>query len=116
MHRVKCDGILELEKHAATHYNGVLVGSDQIWLPDAALGNFTALRFAPDDMNKISYATSLGVSKYPYYCKSSAANFLKRINHTSFMCFTGRWWEAKTPEIPESIIFWTLGDCRTAWY
>ena len=82
LHRVKIQGIEALEKHAL-QYNGVLVGSDQIWPPDAAFGNFTTLRFAPDSMNKISYATSLGVSSYPFWCKSSAKNFLKRINHIS---------------------------------
>lgn len=83
INRVKCNGILELETYTAQNYNGVLVGSDQIWPPDAAFGNFTTLRFVPDNINKISYATSLGVSKYPFYCKSSAADFLKRINHIS---------------------------------
>lgn len=82
INRVKINGIEELENHALT-YNGVLVGSDQIWPPDAAFGNLTTLRFVPDNMNKISYATSLGVSKYPFYCKSSAAQFMKRINHIS---------------------------------
>lgn len=80
---VLCRGIVNLEKHAAKEYAGVLVGSDQLWPPDAAFGNFTTLRFAPDDMNKVSYATSLGVSKYPFWCKSSAKNFMKRINHIS---------------------------------
>lgn len=75
-------GIEALEEIGKT-YNGVLVGSDQIWPPDAAFGNFTTLRFVPDDINKISYATSLGVSSYPYYCKSSAAQFWKRINYLS---------------------------------
>ncbi len=104
LHRVKCDGILELEKHAASHYNGVLVGSDQIWPPDAAFGNFTTLRFAPDDMNKISYATSLGVSKYPYYCKSSAANFLKRINHISVREEQGRQIIAGICDVPVQVV------------
>ena len=83
LNRVKCNGIIELEKYTRESFNGVLVGSDQIWPPDAAFGNFTTLRFAPDSMNKISYATSLGVSQYPFYCKSSAAQFWKRINHIS---------------------------------
>lgn len=83
LHRVKCNGIIELEEYAKKSFNGVLIGSDQIWPPDAAFGNFTTLRFAPDSMNKISYATSLGVSKYPFYCRSSAAQYLKRINHIS---------------------------------
>ena len=47
------------------------------------IGNYTTLRFVPENMNKISYATSLGVSKYPYYCRSSAAQFWKRMNHIS---------------------------------
>lgn len=75
-------GIEALET-AGKDYNGVLIGSDQIWPPDAAFGNFTTLRFVPDSTNKISYATSLGVSKYPYYCRSSAAQFWKRMNHLS---------------------------------
>ena len=83
LNRVKCNGIIELEKYTRETFNGVLVGSDQIWPPDAAFGNFTTLRFVPDSMNKISYATSLGVSNYPFYCKSSAAQYWKRINHIS---------------------------------
>lgn len=75
-------GIEALEA-AGKEYDGVLIGSDQIWPPDAAFGNFTTLRFVPDSTNKISYATSLGVSSYPYYCRSSAAQFWKRINHLS---------------------------------
>lgn len=75
-------GIEALES-AGKEYDGVLIGSDQIWPPDAAFGNFTTLRFVPDSTNKISYATSLGVSSYPYYCRSSASQFWKRINHLS---------------------------------
>lgn len=73
----------EALKVAGKDYEGVLVGSDQIWPPDAAFGNFTTLRFVPEETNKVSYATSLGVSKYPYYCRSSAAQFWKRMNHLS---------------------------------
>lgn len=76
------NGIEALEA-AGKEYDGVLIGSDQIWPPDAAFGNFTTLRFVPDSTNKISYATSLGVTSYPYYCRSSAAQFWKRINHLS---------------------------------
>ena len=78
----KISGIIDLENYAKG-LNGVLVGSDQLWAPDAVFGNFATLRFVPDYINKISYATSLGVAEYPFYCKSSAANFLKRINHIS---------------------------------
>lgn len=79
---VECTGIDALEKKALS-YNGVLVGSDQLWLPTVAFSNFYTLRFVPSFINKISYATSLGVSSYPWYCKSSAVNYWKRINHLS---------------------------------
>lgn len=80
--RKKVRGIEQLETLGQT-YSGVIVGSDQIWPPDAAFGNFNTLRFVPDHVNKISYATSLGVSEYPFWCKSSADNFLQRFNHIS---------------------------------
>lgn len=79
---VKCNGIIELEQYAK-NINGVLVGSDQLWSPDSVFGNFATLRFVPENINKISYATSLGVSKYPFWCDESASNFLNRINHIS---------------------------------
>lgn len=75
-------GIEELER-SARKYAGVLVGSDQMWLPDVAFSNFLTLRFVPDDINKMSYATSLGVSEYPRYVRSSARQFLSRIDHIS---------------------------------
>ena len=75
-------GIEALEERALD-YDGVLVGSDQQWLPDVAFSNFRTLRFVPDKINKISYATSLGVSEYPLYVRSSARQFLKRIDHIS---------------------------------
>ena len=87
--RREIKGIEALEA-AGKDYKGVLIGSDQIWPPDAAFGNFTTLRFVPDEINKISYATSLGVSKYPYYCRSSAAQFWKRMEHLSVREEQGR--------------------------
>ena len=79
---VKCNGIEELEKKAL-EYNTVIVGSDQNWLPSAVFGNYFTLRFVPDKVNKVSYATSIGVSEYPDYCKRSAAQFLRRLDYIS---------------------------------
>ena len=90
IHRVKVDGFERLKEYTEKNYSGVLVGSDQLWLPSAAFSNFMTLRFVPNHINKISYATSLGVSKYPLYCKSSAKQFLKRINHISVREQQGR--------------------------
>lgn len=79
---VKYKGIENLEK-GSKKFSTVLVGSDQQWLPDVAFSNYRTLRFVPENINKISYATSLGVSEYPFYCKSSARQFLNRMNHIS---------------------------------
>lgn len=87
--RYKCTGIIELENHAK-FLSGVLVGSDQLWSPDAVFGNFATLRFVPEEVNKISYATSLGVAGYPFWCNESASNFLKRIDYISVREEQGR--------------------------
>lgn len=87
---IKLKGIDKLKEYTKANYNGVLVGSDQLWLPNAAFSNFMTMRFVPDYINKISYATSLGVSEYPFYCKSSARQFLRRINHISVREQQGR--------------------------
>lgn len=68
---------------AGKRYDAALVGSDQCWLPESCFGNIRTLRFVPDDVRKISYATSLGVSEYPFYCKSSARQFLRRFDFIS---------------------------------
>lgn len=64
-------------------YDAVLVGSDQNWLPGFSFGNFTSLRFVPDNVRKISYATSLGVSDYPKYCWPSSRKAWSRIDFLS---------------------------------
>lgn len=79
---VSCRGFDSLRKIALS-YDAIIVGSDQLWGPDAVFGNFYTLRFVPDSINKISYATSMGVLKYPYYARSSAKQFLNRINYIS---------------------------------
>lgn len=79
---IKCEGIDQLKEYAKK-YCAVLVGSDQIWLPDVSVTNFYTLRFAPQSVTRISYATSLGVAEYPNYAKKSAADFLNKIDYLS---------------------------------
>ncbi len=64
-------------------YDAVLVGSDQKWAPGFSFGNMISLRFVPDDVRKISYATSLGVSEYPKYCWPTSCKAWKRIDYLS---------------------------------
>lgn len=79
---VECDGIDELRKKSKEYY-AVIVGSDQVWLPDIAVSNFFTLRFAAQGVRRISYATSLGVSSYPNYAKKAAGDFWKQIDYLS---------------------------------
>lgn len=65
------------------NYSSVLVGSDQLWLPSNIDADYYTLNFVPEDVNKIAYATSFGVSALPKRQWSFAAKFLNRINYVS---------------------------------
>lgn len=79
---VKCSGYQQLLEYGKT-IDIALVGSDQCWLPESCFGNLRTLRFALKGVRKVSYATSLGVEKYPLYCRSSAKQFLNRFDYIS---------------------------------
>lgn len=79
---VTYDGLKALTE-ATKGFSSVLVGSDQLWLPDVAFSKFYSLQFAAPGVNRISYATSLGVSSYPNYARKAARDFWKKINYLS---------------------------------
>lgn len=64
-------------------YTDVLVGSDQLWLPVNIVADYYTLNFVPETINKISFATSFGVSQIPEKYKVQYQTFLKRIEHLS---------------------------------
>lgn len=68
---------------ASKGFSSVLIGSDQLWLPDEAFSKFFSLQFAAPGCTRISYATSLGVSSYPKYVQRAARDFWKKINYLS---------------------------------
>lgn len=70
-------------KVGARHYDSVVVGSDQLWTPGGLASNFYNLMFVPDEINKISYATSFGVGTIPWYQKKRTKQYLDRINYLS---------------------------------
>lgn len=86
---VECSGYRRLHE-ASKAYDAVLVGSDQLWQPDVAFTNFYTLRFAAEGVKRISYATSLGVSKYPRYCWKQAGDFWRKIDYLSVREEQGR--------------------------
>ncbi len=67
----------------AERYNAVITGSDQLWSPSGLPTNYYNLKFVPDNIRKISYASSFGVSQIPWYQKGRTAEFLNRIEFVS---------------------------------
>lgn len=79
----------DLTKLAKENYSDVVVGSDQLWLPVNVVADYYTLNWVPDNINKISYATSFGVSTVPKKYTESYKKFLNRINHLSVREDTG---------------------------
>ena len=65
------------------NYTDILVGSDQLWLPVNIVADYYTLNFVPENVNKISFATSFGVSQIPEKYKQQYVAFLKRIENLS---------------------------------
>lgn len=70
-------------KKAAANYSAVVVGSDQLWLPSNIAADYYTLNWIPEEINKISYATSFGVSSLEPKFQKLAKTFLIRVNHLS---------------------------------
>lgn len=95
----KCDHFLEVSRvyhgydalcAGSRNYISVVVGSDQLWLPIGLPTNFYNLMFVDDNIPKISYATSFGVSKIPFYQKKRTKHFLERLDAISVREISGK--------------------------
>ena len=73
----------ELNEKAKKDYSSVIVGSDQLWLPVNVVADYYTLNWVPEDVNKISFSTSFGVSVIPEKYKEAYKKFLNRINYLS---------------------------------
>lgn len=69
----------ELGKNAHS-YGAFVVGSDQLWLPSNISADYYTLNFVPEDVKKIAYATSFGVSQLPHKQAKMAKLFLNRLD------------------------------------
>lgn len=67
----------------AQRYSAVVTGSDQLWSPAGLPTNYYNLKFVPDNIRKISIASSFGVKNIPWYQKRRTAEFLRRIEYIS---------------------------------
>lgn len=71
-------------------YSAVITGSDQLWSPAGLPTNFYNLKFVPDNIRKISYASSFGVSQIPWYQEKRTTEFLERLDFISMRENKGR--------------------------
>lgn len=77
-----CFGYEDLCKKT-TNFDKFLVGSDQMWSPSGLATNFYNLMFVPENIRKISYASSFGVSSIPKYQLKRTKEYLERIEFLS---------------------------------
>lgn len=64
-------------------YDTIVVGSDQLWRPDNIFPKYYTLSWVPDNIPKVSYATSFGVAELDRCYKSKARLFLNRLSAIS---------------------------------
>jgi hypothetical protein len=64
----------------ASQMAAVLIGSDQKWGPGFCYNRLSTLDFVPNGVRRISYATSLGVSEYPMYCRKLSKKMWEKID------------------------------------
>ena len=67
-------------KNDAKNYQAIVVGSDQLWLPSGMASNFYNLLFVPNEIKKVSFSTSFGVSNIPEYQKRKTKFYLERFS------------------------------------
>ena len=85
---VKYNSYKKLERDALA-FTASLIGSDQKWLPGACYDRINRLQFAGSNCRRISYATSLGVSAYPSYCRKMSKKMWEGIDFLSVRENTG---------------------------
>lgn len=69
--------------NSAHEYDSIVVGSDQLWLPSNVFADYYTLNWVPNNVNKICYATSFGISEIPTKYKQIYKSFLSRFNYLS---------------------------------
>ena len=73
----------ELKNLCQEKYDEVISCSDQLWSPAALASGFYNLMFVPDNVKKVSWASSFGVSKIPKAQIRKTKKYLSRINYIS---------------------------------
>lgn len=79
---VRVDYYSQLQERAK-EYDAVITCSDQLWSPSGLGTNFYNLMFVPDNVRKVSFASSFGVSQIPSYQRKKTKEYLERIDYIS---------------------------------
>lgn len=62
----------------AKNYDCVVVGSDQVWTPLSLPNRYFNLLFVPDNVRKVAYGSSFGVSNIPVFQRMATGEYLNR--------------------------------------
>lgn len=84
------ESYLSVSRPSFKKYNAFICGSDQIWAPNL-YNPFYMLSFVPDEVNKISYAASIGLEDIPDNLIGDYKKYIGRINHISVREEKGRY-------------------------
>ena len=76
-------------KRYINDFNTVIVGSDQIWLPQHIEAGYYTLEWVPDNISRMSLSTSFGTKSIPHNMEQKAIHYLSKINYLSVREETG---------------------------
>ena len=76
-------------KKGAENYDAVMVGSDQLWTPAGIQSKDYNLLFVPENVRKMSLATSFGITEVPKNQVKMTTQYLQRIEFLSVRETTG---------------------------
>lgn len=65
----------------ASNYSAFIVGSDQLWRTDSVEHGYYTLEWAPDNIRKIAYSTSIGVKEVPWFQVKKNRRFMNRFDY-----------------------------------
>ena len=82
------DSYDSLKKHSID-YEIILTGSDQLWSPAGLPTNFYNLNFCESCVKRVSYASSFGVKKIPWYQKKRTKSYLLKMSQISMREISG---------------------------
>lgn len=77
-------------KREINHYQCAVLGSDQVWHPANLLFDYFTLNFVSDNIKKIAYSSSFGVSRIPFYQRIRTSKYLNRFDALSIREVSGQ--------------------------